>query len=131
LKVTRATLGYVESVGECLKQARVWGPAYEVWLSQVKHYCALIEGVIDQAECRVLCRETMRSADKVVSLFEEHTDIIVMGSRDVQYGHKLNLVSGRSALILDVVIERGNPADSQRYLPMLERHCESHGVMAR
>ena len=131
LKVTRATLGYVDSVGECLKQARVCGPGYEGWLAQVNHYRPLIEGVIRQTERRVLCGEAVSSSEKVLSLFEAHTDIIVKGSRDVQYGHKLNLVSGRSGLILDVVIEQGNPADVQRYLPMLERHCDSYGVMPR
>lgn len=79
----------------------------------------------------MLAGEVVPAAEEVLSLFEPHTDIIVKGSRDVQYGHKLNLVSGRSGLILDVVIERGNPADVQRYLPMLERHCESYGMMPR
>jgi len=131
LEVTRATLGYVESVGECVKQAGGWGPAYEGWLSQVNHYRPLIERVIEQTERRVLGGETVPPSEKVVSLFEAHTDIIVKGSRDVHYGHKLNLVSGRSGLILDVVIERGNPADSQRYMPMLERHAEAYGTMPR
>src|SRR5262249_2746336 len=49
-------------------------------------------------------------------------DIIVKGGRQVQYGHKLNLATGRSGLILDVVIETGNPADAERFLPMLDRH---------
>ena len=75
--------------------------------------------------------EAVSASEKVVSLFEPHTDIIVKGSREVQYGHKLNLVSGRSGLILDVVIERGNPADSQRFVPMLERHAERYGCMPR
>jgi IS5 family transposase len=64
----------------------------------------------------------------VFSLFEEHTDIIIMGNRDIQYGHKLNLSSGKSGLILYVVIETGNPADSKRFLPMLERHIEQYGA---
>jgi IS5 family transposase len=33
-------------------------------------------------------------------LFEPHADIIVKGVRDVQYGHKLNLVTGKSGLIV-------------------------------
>jgi IS5 family transposase len=41
------------------------------------------------------------------------------------------LVSGRSGLILDVVIEPGNPADSQCFMPMLERHRAHYGVMPR
>lgn len=74
-----------------------------------KIFCPLIKGVIEQTERRVLAGEVVPAAEKVLSLFEPHTDIIVKGSRDVQYGHKLNLVSGRSGLILDVVIERGEP----------------------
>ena len=45
----------------------------------------------------------------------------------VQYGHKLNLTTGRSGLILDLVIEAGNPADSERFLPMLNRHIGFYG----
>src|SRR5882724_10528582 len=43
----------------------------------------------------------------------------------------LNLASGRSGLILDVVIEAGNPADSARFLPMLERHVAHHDAPPR
>jgi len=50
-------------------------------------------------------------------LFESHTDIIVIRSNEVHFGHKLNLTSGKSSMILDVVIEPGNPADSEQFLP--------------
>ncbi|MGB5560857.1 MAG: transposase, partial [Sedimenticolaceae bacterium] len=53
------------------------------------------------------------------------------GSRDIQYGHKLNLSTGRSGLILDVVIEEGNPADTERFLPMLDRHIAQYGKAPR
>ena len=69
----------------------------------------------------------MPAAEKLVSLFEPHSDIIVKGGRDVHYGHKLNLTSGKSGMILDVVIEAGNPADAERLLPMLERHIDIYG----
>ena len=49
-----------------------------------------------------------------MSLFEPHTDIIRKGGRQTHYGHKINLTTGRSALVLDVVVEDGNPADSER-----------------
>ena len=64
----------------------------------------------------------MPASDKLVSLFEPHADIIVKSQRDVQYGHKLNFATGKSGMILDAVVEDGNPADSARFLPMLERH---------
>ena len=49
----------------------------------------------------------------------------------MQYGHKLNLVTGPSGLILDVVVEAGNPADAERFLPMLERQIARCGVPPR
>lgn len=73
----------------------------------------------------------MPAGEKPVSLFEPRADIIVKGSRDVDYGHKLNLTSGRTGLVLDLAIEAGNPADSGRLLPMLERHIAVYGVAPR
>jgi transposase, IS5 family len=64
-------------------------------------------------------------------LFEPHADIIVKGGRDVQYGHKLNLATCKSGLILDVVIEAGNPADAERFLPMLDRQIVRRGAPPR
>jgi IS5 family transposase len=71
------------------------------------------------------------ASDKLVRLFEPHADIIVKGSRDVDYGHKLNLTTGRSGLILDLIVEAGNPADRERLLPMLERHVAIWGAAPR
>ena len=79
----------------------------------------------------MLAGEPVPARDKLVSLFEPHADIIVKGSRDVDYGHKLNLTTGRSGLILDLVIEAGNPADRERLLPMLERHIALYGKAPR
>ena len=59
-----------------------------------------------------------------------YADIIVKGGREVEYGHKLNLTTGRSGLILDLVIEAGNP-DSERFLPMLKRHIAFYGEAPR
>jgi transposase, IS5 family len=89
--------------------------------------------------------ETVPAGGKLVSLFEPHTDIIVKslhhrqelapakagGGRQVQYGHKLNLATGKSGLILDVVIEAGNPADAERFVPMLDRHIARTGAPPR
>jgi len=54
-------------------------------------------------------------------VFEPHTDIIAKGNREVTFGHKINLATGKSNLVLDVVIEKGNPADSERFIPLLKR----------
>ena len=89
----------------------------------------ILRKVIDQTERRILKGEKVPASEKVVSFFEEHTDIIVKGSRDTQYGHKVFLTGGASTLILDCMIERGNPADSDRYKKLLERHAKQYGRM--
>jgi transposase, IS5 family len=107
---------------------RAADPLVELWQVQVRHYQPLIEQVIAQSERRVLAGEQVPAADKLVSLFEPHAASIVKGRRGVAYGHKLNLTAGKSGLILDLVIEAGNPADRDRLLPMLERHIAFWGA---
>lgn len=110
-----------------LAMANVNGLDYVEWCSRVSYFRPLIEGVISQTNRRVFNGEKVPVSEKVVSLFESHTDIIVKDSRDVYFGHKLNLTSGKSNLILDIVIEQGNPADSERFLPLIENHIGTYG----
>jgi len=132
IEVTRKSLGYVEAASVRLAVVKpIQLLAYEQWQAQWNHYWVLILHVIDQTERRVFAKEKVPAGEKIVSIFEEHSDIIVKGSRDVHYGHKLNLSTGRSGLVLDVVIEAGNPADSERFLPMLDRHIEHYGKPPR
>jgi transposase, IS5 family len=105
--------------------------AAERWRAEAAHYLPLIERIISQTRRRVLDGEAVPAGEKLVSLFEPHADIIVKGGRQVQYGHKLNLATGKSGLILDVVIEAGNPADRERFLPMLDRHIARTGAPPR
>jgi transposase, IS5 family len=129
IAATRATVTALQSAVQGL--AACAAIEAELWRGQVRHYLPLIERLISQAERRVLAGEAVPAGDKLVSLFETHADIIVKGGRDVHYGHKLNLTTGRSGLILDVVVEAGNPADAERFLPMLERHIALCGTPPR
>ncbi len=69
--------------------------------------------------------------DKIFSIYEDHTDIIVKGSREVEFGHKVNLTGGRSNLILDCQVLDGNPADSTLYTDVLERIEANYGIVPR
>lgn len=126
LKVVNATLGYAEAFAQCAVIDTLPG-----WSQRFDAYKPLIERIIFQTEQRVFAGQALPASHKVVSLFEPHTDIINKGGRATHYGHKLNLVSGASGLILDVVIEQGNPADSQRFVPMLQRHLAHFGQAPR
>lgn len=83
--------------------------------------------VIDQTEKRVLQGLSVHSSDKIVSIFEPHTDIIVKDKRDTFFGHKVCLTGGRSNLIIDCTIEDGNPADTDLVEKMLNRQNEIYG----
>jgi transposase, IS5 family len=92
------------------------------WIDEVNHYRHLLERVIDQTERRVMHGETVPASEKIVSLFEPHTDIIVKADRGIDYGHKINLSTDQHGFITVVMIEAGNPNDSERYIPLLEQH---------
>jgi transposase, IS5 family len=129
IAATHATRAALQRVAKRL--SALAGAAAEHWRVQVDHYLPLIARILDQSERRVLHSQAVPAREKLVSLFEPHADIIVKGARDVQYGHKLNLVTGKSGLILDLVIEAGNPADAERFLPMLDRHIARCGTPPR
>lgn len=95
--------------------------------AELKHYLPLVDRVIDQATRRVLKGESVPAAEKLVSIFEPHTDIIRKDRRDTYYGHKLCLTNGPSGLFIDCVIEDGNPADSTLTVRTVERQREIFG----
>lgn len=70
----------------------------------------------------------MPAEEKLVSIFEPHTDIIRKDRRDTYFGHKVTLSTGRSGVVLDLVIEKGNPADSTLTVRSAERHEKLFGV---
>jgi IS5 family transposase len=75
--------------------------------------------------------ESAPNKEKIFSIFEDHTDIIVKGGREVEFGHKVNLAGGRSNLILDCRILDGNPADAAIYGDVLDRIHENYDIVPR
>lgn len=100
---------------------------YTPLAEQAEALLPLMDKVTDQTERRVLHGEKVPPQEKIFSIFEPDTDIIVKGGRDIQYGHKLNITTGKSGMLLDVVVEDGNPNDAIRLLPMLERQVVIYG----
>jgi IS5 family transposase len=89
--------------------------------------CEIGERVVNQTRGRVFEGKKVPASEKVVSIFETHTDILVKGRQKVEYGHKVNLAVGQSSLVTDCVIEKGNPADSTLAVKMIDRHRDLYG----
>ena len=83
--------------------------------------------VVDQTRRRVVHGEKVPASEKLLSIFEPHTDIIIKDKRDIFYGHKLCLAVGKSGLVLDVVVLDGNPADSTLAAMMVDRQERLYG----
>lgn len=98
------------------------------WLAKVDHYRSLALKVVDQTRRRVIEGRKVPSSEKIVSIFEEHTDIIVKGRRDIQYGHKINLSTQTGGLITSLTIESGNPCDSQLHAPVIDYHQKKYDL---
>ncbi len=135
LKVTRKTVaaarrgaaalqGFVSADIVATAQARALA-------DELLHFAGLADSVIDQTHRRVILGEKVPAREKVLSIFEPHTDIIIKGKRNVEYGHKLCLTSGASGLVTDLVVEDGNPADTDLALRMVERQKEIYGRVPR
>lgn len=75
--------------------------------------------------------EKVANEEKLFSIYEEHTDIIVKGGREATFGHKVNLTTGVSPLIIDCKILDGNPSDTRAFCGVIERIKEHYGVVPR
>lgn len=135
LKVTDETCCSAKRVFAQLKESDLKDPAKRASADRIAadlaHFLALAAKVIDQTRRRVIAEERVPAEEKIVSIFEEHTDIIRKDRRETLYGHKVCLTGGSSSMIFDCVILEGNPADSTLAETMVDRQVEIFGRAPR
>jgi IS5 family transposase len=125
LKVTAKTVQQARHIADQLDRVEVVDLTQALRAQglavELRNYVPLAERVISQTERRVLRGESVAANDKILSIFEPHTDIIIKDNREPIYGHKVCLTAGASALVTDVIVEEGNPADVTLAVKMIER----------
>ncbi|HUU39740.1 MAG TPA: ISNCY family transposase [Desulfatiglandales bacterium] len=100
-------------IGELEKHLEVMNLVYEmVYLKEIKG-------------------EKVPNESKIYSIYEQHTDIIVKGSREVKFGHKVDLCSGKSNLVLNCQVLRGNPSDKDLFAPAVDAIIDNYGKSPR
>lgn len=87
--------------------------------------------VLDQVQRRVFLGQKVPAAEKLVSLAEPHTEIIVKDRKETHYGHKLCLSVGPTSMVLECQILAGNPADATLPQGMVQRHSALYGKPPR
>lgn len=83
--------------------------------------------VLSQTKRRIIDGESVPAAEKIVSIFEQHTDIVIKDGRDVRFGHKVCLTGGASSMIIDCMVLEGNPSDLTLVQPTLARVTKTFG----
>jgi len=129
LKLTGRTLESAREVIAALGRSTT--PAAQQLHRKLQHFCLLAERVVDQTMRRVVRDEKVPAQEKVVSIFEPHTDVIVKDRRETLYGHKVCLATGTSGLVLDLQTLAGNPGDSTLAVSAVERTVKVVGRSPR
>lgn len=114
----------------CLEELKKSPHIEAIALSRgLEHYLSLSQKAINQRERIVLKGEKVPASEKIVSIFEEHTDIIKRGKSQcpTEFGHKVLVGSGKSGLITQYEIFRGNPSDSSMLPDILIAHEQQYG----
>jgi transposase, IS5 family len=105
------------------------GIAIQALRDQIDHYCGLGDRVIDQARRRVLDGEQIPNEEKIFSIFETHTDLIMRGKilKPVEFGHKVYIAESARGLITQYRVLDGNPTDDAHVESSLKQHRETFG----
>ena len=97
----RTLLERVQWIVELSQSVRLAAGPYVLETFELSHYEPLVARVIDQAERRIFQGEAVPADEKLYSLFEEHTELIVRGKagKPVEFGHKIVLGQTREKFI--------------------------------
>ncbi len=87
---------------------------------ELERFIRLILKHIDLLERRVINEEKIPHEEKIFSIFEEYTEWISKGKRNIELGKKLSITSDQYGFILDYYV-MNNEADSQIVIPVAKR----------
>ncbi len=127
VRITRTTVRQAEQVLAALQeQAPAAGQAVAATLTT---FLPRTRQVIEQAVRRVFQDEQLPPSEKIVSIFEPHTDIIRRGKprKPTEYGHKVWLGEVEGGFISHCQVLAGNLSDDSQWQPTLEHHLEQFG----
>jgi len=102
-----------------------------IFVTELEELLPLMEKVYSMTYRKQVLGESVPNNQKLFSIYELHADIIVKGGRDVLFGHKVNLATGKSNLIIDCEIPKGNPSDTTLFRPTVDRVIDNYRITPR
>lgn len=127
LRVARASQTQAHKVCAALRE-RADEQAQQL-VARLEHFVPLVERVIRQAQRRVREGQVVPAVEKIVSLFEPHTQIIVRhkAGRPVEFGRKVFLDEVDGGIISRYEILKNLDADHEHVEASLTGHHERFG----
>lgn len=92
-------------------------------------YLPVMRQVANVARRRAFDGEKVPNGEKVFSIFEPHTELIMRGrrGRPIEFGHKVLLTQSKEKFITDFVVLEENVNDEELLPLVLDRHQEKYG----
>lgn len=108
-----------------------WAEAQaEVLVEKLVHFHALGQRIVDQARRRVLLGESVPNEEKLFSLFEPHTELLVRGKagKPVEFGHMIQIEQVGEKFITGYEVFASKPVEPTLLRPALARHRALFGT---
>ncbi len=125
-------LEWVPSVCERLRERFGWIDSSDVeiaLIAQIEHFRALGRKVVDQARRRIVDGEKVPNEEKIFSIFEPHTELLMRGkaSKPIEFGHMVAIHQVQGKFITDYEVFTKRPVDYTLLDPALESHKKTFG----
>jgi transposase, IS5 family len=127
IAITQASCSQATQVVEALQSQAVGGA--EGLLERLEHFLSLVERGIDQATRRVLEAEHLPASEKLLSLFEEHTQIITRhkAGKPREFGRKVLIDEVDGGIISRYEVLSQSGSERTRLPESLRAHQEYFG----
>jgi IS5 family transposase len=98
-------------------------------VEQIDHFIELGERIVDQARRRVLEGERVPNEEKLFSIFESHTELLIRGKagKNVEFGHMIQIQQVDGKFITDYDVFDKRPVEYKLLESVLENHKKLFG----
>jgi IS5 family transposase len=98
-------------------------------LKDLLHFTALGKRVLDQARRRIIDKETVPNDEKIFSIFEPHTELLIRGKagKPIEFGHMIQIQQVEAKFITDYEVFDKKPVEYELLDPTITRHKELFG----
>ena len=110
-------------VSNIIKKKLEYGTSIRVIgiITAMESLLPLMNMVYEMTYKKEILGEQVPNDDKIFSIYELHTDIIVKGRHKCKFGHDIDLGTGTSELILTCAIQGEKVSDEKQFVPTIDK----------